>query len=52
MLMELAPGRRVSPSIGRFQEDLWMTSYESAVFVAGADVGFRAPALRSIPEVA
>ena len=52
MLVDLARGRRVTPSIGRFEDELWMTSYESSVFVPGADVGFSAQTLHSIPEVA
>ncbi len=32
-LVEIALGHRVSPQIGRFQADLWMTSYEAAIFV-------------------
>jgi len=51
MLVDLARGRRVTPAIGRFQDELWMTSYESSVFVAAADAGFTAPALRSVPPV-
>ncbi len=52
MLVDLARGRRVTPSIGRFEDELWMTSYESSVFVPRADVGFSSRTLRSIPEVA
>jgi carbamoyl-phosphate synthase large subunit len=33
MLLQLALGRRVEPSIGAFKSDFWMTSYESAVFL-------------------
>ncbi|MCX6537711.1 MAG: ATP-grasp domain-containing protein [Acidobacteria bacterium] len=33
MLLQLALGRRVEPSIGCFKSDLWMTSYEASVFV-------------------
>ncbi len=52
-LVDLARGRPVAPSIGRYQEDLWMSSYETSVFVAGASIGFSSmPARRSIPEVA
>jgi carbamoyl-phosphate synthase large subunit len=36
MLVELAAGRRVAPAIGQFIDDLWMTSYESSVFVDAA----------------
>lgn len=52
MLVDLVRGRRVAPVIGRFQENLWMSSFESAVFIADSNVGFSAPVLRSIPEVA
>lgn len=33
MLVELAAGRRVAPSIGRFRDQLWMTSYEASMFL-------------------
>lgn len=33
MLVDLAWGHRVRPAIGRFRDGLWMTSFESAVFV-------------------
>lgn len=33
MVLELTLGRRVEPSIGRFQADLWMTNYESSLFL-------------------
>jgi carbamoyl-phosphate synthase large subunit len=53
MLVQLARGRRVAPSLGRFQDGLWMTSYESSVFLAESSVGFLpGPALRSVAEVA
>ncbi len=51
-LVELAHGRRVLPSIGRFQSDLWMTSYEASVFVPGALIGFSSSTPCSIAEVA
>jgi carbamoyl-phosphate synthase large subunit len=38
MLAQLALGRRVAPSIGRFRDQLWMTNYEASVFRTGADV--------------
>jgi carbamoyl-phosphate synthase large subunit len=37
-LVELALGRKVSPRIGRFRADLWMTSYENAIFVGATDL--------------
>jgi carbamoyl-phosphate synthase large subunit len=33
MLVDLALGRRVRPAIGAFTDRLWMTSYESSIFV-------------------
>jgi carbamoyl-phosphate synthase large subunit len=44
MLVALARGRRVAASLGRFTDQLWMTNYETSVFIAGEDVGFSAPA--------
>ena len=53
MLVDLARGGSVAPAIGRFQDDLWMTSYESSLFLRGAEVGFQAaPLAQAIPEVA
>jgi carbamoyl-phosphate synthase large subunit len=46
MLLQLALGRRVEPSIGSFKSDLWMTSYESSVFLD------RVSQLLPIPKVA
>lgn len=33
MLVQLAQGNPPKPSLGRFRADLWMTSYETAVFL-------------------
>jgi carbamoyl-phosphate synthase large subunit len=33
MLVRLAAGHRVEPSVGQFRADLWMTSFESAFFL-------------------
>jgi len=53
MLVQLARGRRVGASLGHFQDGLWMTSYESSVFLAESTIGFLpGPALRSDAEVA
>jgi carbamoyl-phosphate synthase large subunit len=52
MLVQLARGRRVPPSIGRFQDGLWMTSYETSVFVDASSIGFSSSAMRATPEVA
>ena len=37
-LVELALGRRITPCIGRFRSDLWMTSYESAIFAGTSEL--------------
>jgi carbamoyl-phosphate synthase large subunit len=53
LLVDLARGRRVEPSIGRFREGLWMTSYETSVFVSETAIGFSASSVApAIPEVA
>jgi carbamoyl-phosphate synthase large subunit len=53
MLVQLARGERVTPIVGRFQDGLWMTSYESSVFLPESSVGFLpGPALQSVTEVA
>jgi hypothetical protein len=33
MLAELALDRRIQPAIGAFRDGLWMTNYESSVFL-------------------
>ena len=33
MLVEIALGRRVPPCVGGFTDDVWMTSYESSLFL-------------------
>ena len=38
MLMQLALGRRVAPAIGRFRENVWMTSYEASLFLEDARI--------------
>jgi carbamoyl-phosphate synthase large subunit len=38
MLIQLAAGRTVPSAIGAFRDDVWMTSYETAIFLEGADV--------------
>jgi carbamoyl-phosphate synthase large subunit len=46
MLLRLALGRRVDAQIGAFRDGLWMTSYESSIFLESADAaprGFDAP---------
>jgi carbamoyl-phosphate synthase large subunit len=51
LLVDLARGRRVTPAIGRFRDGLWMTSYESSLFIPEHLVGFSS-APREIGEVA
>ena len=38
MLVDLAAGLRVPPAIGRFRDNLWMSSYETSVFLDGSRV--------------
>jgi carbamoyl-phosphate synthase large subunit len=38
MLLQLAAGLPVAPAIGRFRDDVWMTSYEASIFLEGASV--------------
>ena len=53
MLVALAAGQRVAPAIGRFRGDLWMTNYESSVFLDAADLSaVRRPRRTAIGEVA
>jgi carbamoyl-phosphate synthase large subunit len=53
LLVDLARGREVEPTIGRFRDGLWMTSYETSVFVAEGAIGFSVTSPASaIPEVA
>lgn len=35
-LVDLACGRRVSPRLGQFEDDLWMTTYDQAFFLDGS----------------
>jgi carbamoyl-phosphate synthase large subunit len=35
MLLELNAGRQLVPAIGRFRDNLWMSSYEASVFLDG-----------------
>jgi carbamoyl-phosphate synthase large subunit len=51
MLVALARGRRVSPSVGEFTENLWMTNYEASVFVPAESIAFSA-ARTTVSEVA
>jgi carbamoyl-phosphate synthase large subunit len=42
LLVQLAAGLDLTPAIGVFEDDLWMTSHESAVFVPSSGIGFSA----------
>ncbi|MGE3957551.1 MAG: ATP-grasp domain-containing protein [Vicinamibacterales bacterium] len=53
MLLQLHAGRRVTPSIGQFRDQLWMTNYEASVFLDASRVqleplGAAAPAERGV----
>ncbi|MEZ5284171.1 MAG: ATP-grasp domain-containing protein [Vicinamibacterales bacterium] len=50
MLVDLARGRKVRPSIGRFRDRLWMTSFETSVFVDEAHVALPAHQPRPVQE--
>ena len=50
MLAQLALGRRVAPSIGRFRENLWMSNYETSVFLNDADIRLEPFAPRGVVE--
>lgn len=53
LLTSLALGQEVAPIVGRFQHDLWMTSYESSVMLRDAQIkALRAPGLEAYGEVA
>ncbi|MEZ5290597.1 MAG: ATP-grasp domain-containing protein [Vicinamibacterales bacterium] len=53
MLVDLAAGLRVPPSIGRFRDGLWMSSYETSVFLEGSRVALHEyQAMPVIEEVA
>lgn len=52
LLVQLARGRRVPPQIGRFQEGLWMSSYDTSVFVAEQAIGFSSARHDAVSEVA
>jgi carbamoyl-phosphate synthase large subunit len=49
ILLELTLGRRVDPTIGRFRHDLWMTSYESSLFLNPGQLNRLLPAEAARP---
>lgn len=52
MLLRLARGQRVSPCIGRFRENLWMSNYESSVFLNEGQVRLEPLRRAGVAEVA
>jgi carbamoyl-phosphate synthase large subunit len=52
MLVDLALGRRVAPRVGRYRVGLWMSSYESSVFVDEKSIGFSSTVAPARSEVA
>ena len=38
MLVELTLGRRVAPAIGHFRENVWITNYETALFLEQPEI--------------
>ncbi len=44
MLVDLAWGHRVRPSVGRFRSGLWMSSFESAIFLDDTAIALPLPA--------
>jgi carbamoyl-phosphate synthase large subunit len=52
-IVDLALGRDVAPAVGRFFDDVWMTNYESSMFISGSSMGFTgAGQQRVVREVA
>lgn len=52
MLIELALDRPVESAIGKFREHVWMTSYETSMFMDESYIGFSAEPRRKKLEVA
>jgi len=52
MLLELVLDRPVEPAIGKFREHVWMTSYETSMFMDESYICFSAEPRRSSLEVA
>lgn len=40
MLVQLALGRRLSPTLGEYADNLWMTNYEASIFLSAEAIGF------------
>ena len=41
LLVRMARGERVAPAVGAFRSDLWMTKYDTALFLPGDRVRLR-----------
>jgi carbamoyl-phosphate synthase large subunit len=52
MLVQLAAGWRLAPSIGCFKDDVWMTNYEASVFLNGSEIALEPYRPSTIAEVA
>ena len=52
MLVDLTLGRPVPPRVGQFRDGLWMTSYESSVFLEDPARALPAPVAQVAGEVA
>ena len=50
MLCQLALGQWVTPTIGQFQENLWMTNYEASVFLTTPEITLEPRAVRDTVE--
>jgi carbamoyl-phosphate synthase large subunit len=48
-LVEMVLGRTVAPRIGSFTDNLWMTSYESAIFLDASRLDALRPAAEPLP---
>lgn len=51
-LVDLTVGRSVSPRIGKFRDQLWMTCYEAAIFVDAVDLATGRKVRTAIGDVA
>lgn len=47
-IVDLTLGRDVPAAIGRFFDDIWMTNYESSMFLSGPSVGFTTTGRRAV----
>jgi carbamoyl-phosphate synthase large subunit len=51
-LIDLTVGRSVSPRVGKFRDQLWMTCYEAAIFVDAVDLATGRKVRAAIGDVA